>query len=636
MNKYLNLQMPLLHAATGIVSPEIMRRIVARFHINITEELLYDSNQLERMERERLQQRQQYALFHLQHLCKNTNDSEQDNNNNSLEYPPQHYPMIETQDQQLISPHDYYHFMKKEQKGKNVLFTLLRLFSPRTRPVNGVTYCQQCVLKKRERDSMLEHDLLRRFLPPNNNNNNNNDGQQPQQQGAGADNNNANRNNHANRQNNQRNDIHLWMLNHPLPPGAEVVEPNPFPNAAAAAAAAPRNNLRRLPPAPPAPLHPPRHRLMPLLRQRLNNNAHNPRDRRTMTMAFRYILRRLRDARQLMRDIGEGHDDPIVIDRMLERETEELVARIPNDLRAIVQLDAERHEEQQGGNQNNNDNHHLPARLREHLEGEIMMRINRMNERLIAARARVARGGFDPEFMAQVEQVFPDINREIDRFERHRQHRREEMLQAQENLGQGGTNGHAWDSDDEDGRRSDNAVDEQHHLRVVEKCYIKGLLDVFLVSETKTIAPQRSPSQRILINDTNDGKNQAAPSTSTFLPRWSASMPLRAHPDHPPRSLSAPTMVRSISSTPTTITMNCAQMKDSDGRLPLHLATELGMSLDNGLEDIIHANMNALLEPDGFTGFYPFALARDDVNVSYSLLLQNPAVMENVVKAMSG
>ena len=81
-------------------------------------------------------------------------------------------------------------------------------------------------------------------------------------------------------------------------------------------------------------------------------------------------------------------------------------------------------------------------------------------------------------------------------------------------------------------------------------------------------------------------------------------------------------------------TYNCAHLKDEDGRLPLHLAAEMGVVESEGLREIIDANVDAVQEPDGLTGLFPFALARGDLNTCFSVLLQNPAVMDDVTRRL--
>mmetsp|Transcript_18436 Transcript_18436/g.22574 ORF Transcript_18436/g.22574 Transcript_18436/m.22574 type:complete len:729 (-) Transcript_18436:176-2362(-) len=80
---------------------------------------------------------------------------------------------------------------------------------------------------------------------------------------------------------------------------------------------------------------------------------------------------------------------------------------------------------------------------------------------------------------------------------------------------------------------------------------------------------------------------------------------------------------------------NCAQMKDRYGSLPLHFAVERAMTMEQGLEDIIKANRDAVTLPDGCTGIYPFALARNNLDVSFELLRDNPGVMGNILQDMN-
>ena len=184
--------------------------------------------------------------------------------------------------------------------------------------------------------------------------------------------------------------------------------------------------------------------------------------------------------------------------------------------------------------------------------------------------------------------------RGFDRFVRH--HRR--LRRAQMFLGNAGYIGGNGNND------GDNQ--EQQQLREVEVEYMKGLLQILLTDVTLTAPPQCSFNRSIL--------SPISPTRPILLPNMS----MRCS--------------TSTSSGPIAITINCAHIKDEDGRLPLHLAVERGLSLSEGLKEIIDANINGLLEPDGITGFYPFALAQDNLNASYSLLLQNPAVIENILR----
>jgi len=76
--------------------------------------------------------------------------------------------------------------------------------------------------------------------------------------------------------------------------------------------------------------------------------------------------------------------------------------------------------------------------------------------------------------------------------------------------------------------------------------------------------------------------------------------------------------------------VQCAQVKSHDGRLALHFAAERGLSSSDGLKDIWNAFPDAVLEPDGATGLFPFALTstRSDLNTTFEILIRNPAVMD--------
>jgi len=76
--------------------------------------------------------------------------------------------------------------------------------------------------------------------------------------------------------------------------------------------------------------------------------------------------------------------------------------------------------------------------------------------------------------------------------------------------------------------------------------------------------------------------------------------------------------------------VQCAQVKSHDGRLALHFASERGLSSSDGLKDIWNAFPDAVLEPDGATALFPFALTstRCDLNTTFEILIRNPAVMD--------
>ena len=150
---------------------------------------------------------------------------------------------------------------------------------------------------------------------------------------------------------------------------------------------------------------------------------------------------------------------------------------------------------------------------------------------------------------------------------------------------------------------------------------MKELLQIFLkdvTKVTKSPPPRRSNSLQSVSNQyTGPGSYQ----------------PFGRHHSVPD---SIPIMDHHTHSTiePNKITINCAQLPNQDGRLPLHLAIERGLSVEEGLEEIIQANRDALEERDGFTGFYPFVLARNNMDLCYSLLSQYPAVTGNLLKAI--
>ena len=75
--------------------------------------------------------------------------------------------------------------------------------------------------------------------------------------------------------------------------------------------------------------------------------------------------------------------------------------------------------------------------------------------------------------------------------------------------------------------------------------------------------------------------------------------------------------------------LSCAYIKDKQSRYPLHEATEKGIALSEGLEEILLSNFDAVREPDGLTGLYPFMLAAaepySDLKSVFYLLQQDPS-----------
>ena len=70
-----------------------------------------------------------------------------------------------------------------------------------------------------------------------------------------------------------------------------------------------------------------------------------------------------------------------------------------------------------------------------------------------------------------------------------------------------------------------------------------------------------------------------------------------------------------------------ACVRDGAGRFPLHIAAEMDLEWNNGLEDIVHANRAALKEPHSVTGLYPFMIAANmsaELESTYFLLKEDP------------
>jgi len=71
-----------------------------------------------------------------------------------------------------------------------------------------------------------------------------------------------------------------------------------------------------------------------------------------------------------------------------------------------------------------------------------------------------------------------------------------------------------------------------------------------------------------------------------------------------------------------------ARIRDTTGRLPLHLAAEAGRHWDSGMSALVEAAPKAVNTRDIRTNFYPFMLAATakncDVDSIYGLLRANP------------
>lgn len=77
-----------------------------------------------------------------------------------------------------------------------------------------------------------------------------------------------------------------------------------------------------------------------------------------------------------------------------------------------------------------------------------------------------------------------------------------------------------------------------------------------------------------------------------------------------------------------TVTSDCANVRDGAGRLPIHIATEIGLRWDEGIADIVFANSNGLEEKHCVTGLYAFmtsAVGPDsDLETIFRLLRERP------------
>ncbi len=86
------------------------------------------------------------------------------------------------------------------------------------------------------------------------------------------------------------------------------------------------------------------------------------------------------------------------------------------------------------------------------------------------------------------------------------------------------------------------------------------------------------------------------------------------------------------------ISSECATLRDGAGRLPLHIASELGLRWDDGLSDIINAYYGGIEEPHPVSGHYPFILAAQagtgdkDLDTLYRLIRERPRLLIKVKK----
>lgn len=83
------------------------------------------------------------------------------------------------------------------------------------------------------------------------------------------------------------------------------------------------------------------------------------------------------------------------------------------------------------------------------------------------------------------------------------------------------------------------------------------------------------------------------------------------------------------------VTSDCAKIRDGAGRLPIHIATEMGLRWDEGVGLIAFSNDEGLEEKHCVTGIYPFMMAASgtnkDLNTIFRILRQKPEVLVNAV-----
>jgi len=76
------------------------------------------------------------------------------------------------------------------------------------------------------------------------------------------------------------------------------------------------------------------------------------------------------------------------------------------------------------------------------------------------------------------------------------------------------------------------------------------------------------------------------------------------------------------------VTSDCANVRDGAGRLPIHIASEIGLRWDEGIADIVFANSNGLEERHCVTGLYPFMISAvgpdRDLTTIFKLLRERP------------
>jgi hypothetical protein len=86
------------------------------------------------------------------------------------------------------------------------------------------------------------------------------------------------------------------------------------------------------------------------------------------------------------------------------------------------------------------------------------------------------------------------------------------------------------------------------------------------------------------------------------------------------------------------VTSKCATLRDGAGRLPLHIAAEMGLLWNDGLSDIVNAHYAALDEPHSVSEVYPFILAAQagpgnkDLDTLYRLVRERPKLIVRAKK----
>jgi len=80
---------------------------------------------------------------------------------------------------------------------------------------------------------------------------------------------------------------------------------------------------------------------------------------------------------------------------------------------------------------------------------------------------------------------------------------------------------------------------------------------------------------------------------------------------------------------------SCAMIRDGAGRLPLHIATEMGLKWNEGIRDIVYANRHGLREQHCVTGLYSFMTAASVPNADLDTIYNLMRVKPKLVKVMN-